>query len=138
MSGAKRGKVMSRAEFARLPFDEAAFTAELGVRALHGEPGYSTLERLWARPTLEINGVWGGTDDYGVYAAQVEALFLPPHVVALEEYGVPIEVGRRLTRFLLPQMSLDEVLAVVRRIPADRVTNDAFERELLQDAQKSM
>lgn len=47
-------------EFAKLPFDEADYRAELGVDALFGEQGYTTLERTWARPTLEINGIWGG------------------------------------------------------------------------------
>jgi acetylornithine deacetylase/succinyl-diaminopimelate desuccinylase-like protein len=49
-----------RAEVAAVPFDDAAYAAELGVPALYGEPGYSTLERLWMRPTLEINGITGG------------------------------------------------------------------------------
>ncbi|MFN9956164.1 MAG: peptidase dimerization domain-containing protein, partial [bacterium] len=43
-----------------LPFDEAAFTHELGVSALGGEPGYTTLERLWTRPTCEVNGLLSG------------------------------------------------------------------------------
>ena len=49
-----------RAAIANLPFDEAAYLAEVGATALVGEPGYSTLERQWTRPTLEINGMWGG------------------------------------------------------------------------------
>ncbi|MBI3968066.1 MAG: dipeptidase [Chloroflexi bacterium] len=49
-----------RAEFGRLPFDEAEFRSETGVPALYGEAGFTTLERLWARPTLELNGIWGG------------------------------------------------------------------------------
>jgi acetylornithine deacetylase/succinyl-diaminopimelate desuccinylase-like protein len=49
-----------RAEIARVPFDDEAYAAELGVPGLHGEPGHSTLERLWMRPTLEINGITGG------------------------------------------------------------------------------
>jgi acetylornithine deacetylase/succinyl-diaminopimelate desuccinylase-like protein len=49
-----------RAEIAAVPFDDDAYAAELGVPGLHGEPGYSTLERLWMRPTLEINGITGG------------------------------------------------------------------------------
>jgi acetylornithine deacetylase/succinyl-diaminopimelate desuccinylase-like protein len=49
-----------RAALARVPFDEEAYRAEVGVPALHGEPGFTTLERLWTRPTLEVNGVEGG------------------------------------------------------------------------------
>jgi len=46
---------------ARLPFDERAWLADAGdSRATYGEAGYSTLERTWARPTAEVNGVWGG------------------------------------------------------------------------------
>ena len=37
----------------------------MGVPALHGEAGYTVLERLWARPTLEINGIWGGFQGEG-------------------------------------------------------------------------
>jgi acetylornithine deacetylase/succinyl-diaminopimelate desuccinylase-like protein len=50
-----------RSSFARLPFDEQRWLAETAVsRATAGEAGYSTLERLWARPTAEVNGIWGG------------------------------------------------------------------------------
>lgn len=49
-----------RDEFARLPFDEDAFSAGIGVPALFGEPGFSPLERKGARPTLDICGMWAG------------------------------------------------------------------------------
>ncbi len=50
-----------RAAFAKLPFDEQEFlTGPAQSRAAVGEAGYSTLERIWARPTAEINGFWGG------------------------------------------------------------------------------
>jgi acetylornithine deacetylase/succinyl-diaminopimelate desuccinylase-like protein len=49
-----------RAEFAKLPFSEAEFQADLGVSSLEGEAGYTTLERKWARPTCDINGLYGG------------------------------------------------------------------------------
>src|SRR5438128_5417936 len=52
--------VADRAALARVPFDEEAYRDEVGVPALHGEPGFTTLERLWTRPTLEVNGVEGG------------------------------------------------------------------------------
>lgn len=45
---------------ARLPFDESEFLATAASRATHGEAGYTTLERVWARPTAEVNGMWGG------------------------------------------------------------------------------
>lgn len=57
-----------RALIARVPFNEAAYQAHLGVNALCGEPGYSPLERAWARPTLEVNGIWGGYQDDWVKA----------------------------------------------------------------------
>jgi acetylornithine deacetylase/succinyl-diaminopimelate desuccinylase-like protein len=47
--------------FARLPFDEKVWLADAGhSQATAGEAGYTTLERVWARPTAEINGMWGG------------------------------------------------------------------------------
>ena len=46
--------------FARLPYDEGQWLADANSRATYGETGYSTLERVWARPTCEIHGVWGG------------------------------------------------------------------------------
>ena len=49
-----------RAAFAALPFDEAQYGAEIGTSALWGEAGYTTLERVWARPTCDVNGIWGG------------------------------------------------------------------------------
>jgi len=49
-----------RAQIAAIPFDERTYMAELGVDALYGEPGYTPRERIWVRPTLEINGLWGG------------------------------------------------------------------------------
>jgi acetylornithine deacetylase/succinyl-diaminopimelate desuccinylase-like protein len=49
-----------RDALARVPFDEEAYRLQVGVPALHGEPGHSTLERLWTRPTLEVNGIEGG------------------------------------------------------------------------------
>lgn len=54
-----------RAQIAEVPFDEAAYQRELGVNGLFGEPGYTTRERQWARPTLELNGIWGGFQGEG-------------------------------------------------------------------------
>lgn len=49
-----------RAEFARLPFSQQNYNAGLDIPAEFGEFGYTTNERVWARPTLDVNGIYGG------------------------------------------------------------------------------
>lgn len=49
-----------RDNFKRLNFSEKKYAKELGVKQLQGEKGFTTLERLWARPTLDCNGIYGG------------------------------------------------------------------------------
>lgn len=49
-----------RAKMALAPFDEKEYKDDLGVQQLWGEKGYSTHERTGIRPTLEVNGIWGG------------------------------------------------------------------------------
>jgi len=49
-----------RAQMRELPFSDANLMHEVGVTALGGEPGYTTLERLWTRPTCEVNGLLSG------------------------------------------------------------------------------
>jgi acetylornithine deacetylase/succinyl-diaminopimelate desuccinylase-like protein len=49
-----------RAEWKKLPFNESRYRKELGAPKLFGETGYSTLERVWARPTFEVNGLLSG------------------------------------------------------------------------------
>src|ERR1700712_2521572 len=49
-----------RAEMAKAPYDEEEYKNDLGVKELWGEKGYATNERTGIRPTLEVNGIWGG------------------------------------------------------------------------------
>lgn len=49
-----------RRDTAKLPFTDDGYLAEVGAPATFGEPNYTTLERQWYRPTLELNGMWGG------------------------------------------------------------------------------
>ncbi len=49
-----------RAQMAKAPFSEQEYCDELDMKATQGETGYSTLERATIRPTLDVNGIWGG------------------------------------------------------------------------------
>jgi acetylornithine deacetylase/succinyl-diaminopimelate desuccinylase-like protein len=49
-----------RAEFKKLPFNEKNYRKAIGAPRLHGETGYTTYERLWGRPTFEVNGLLAG------------------------------------------------------------------------------
>jgi acetylornithine deacetylase/succinyl-diaminopimelate desuccinylase-like protein len=100
-----------RAAFDRLPFDEEAYRRQLGVPALVGEAGRTVLERRWARPTLDVNGIWGGWTGDGPKtiipawaAAKVSCRLVPEqdpermfelvrdHVAAVTPAGVRSEV----------------------------------------------
>ena len=54
-----------REAIAAIPFDEHAYREKLGLSALIAEPGYTPQEHLAARPTLEVNGMWGGFQGRG-------------------------------------------------------------------------
>jgi acetylornithine deacetylase/succinyl-diaminopimelate desuccinylase-like protein len=55
-----------KTQIGSLPFDEAEFMDRVGVTELYGEPGFSNPERIWTRPTLELNGIWGGFQGEGL------------------------------------------------------------------------
>jgi acetylornithine deacetylase/succinyl-diaminopimelate desuccinylase-like protein len=96
-----------RRELAGVSFDVTRYLADLGLTEPHGEPGFTTLERLWERPTLEINGVRGGgkyTVIPHVAVANVSCRLVPgqdpdavieaitAHVAARPAPGVRVEV----------------------------------------------
>lgn len=69
---------LERAKLAELPFDEARYRDQLGVAALAGEAGYTTLERRWARPTCDVHGLNSGYQGAGgktIIPAQASAKF---------------------------------------------------------------
>lgn len=55
-----------RQDTAQVPFDEEEYRQKLGIGSVYGEEGYSTRERTWHRPTLEVNGIWGGFQQDGI------------------------------------------------------------------------
>ncbi len=95
-----------RESFAALPFDEAAWMVELGVDALAGEVGYTALERRSARPTLDVNGIWGG------FTGEGPKTIIPAHAHA------------KITCRLVPGQDPKTVLKAVESFIAARVPKD--------------
>jgi acetylornithine deacetylase/succinyl-diaminopimelate desuccinylase-like protein len=92
-----------RKEFASLPFDEAAFKSQLGVEELAGEVGYSTIERRWARPTLDVNGLTSGYQGAGaktVLPARASAKLSCRLVPNQDPKKVAAGLRKRLTELL--------------------------------------
>jgi acetylornithine deacetylase/succinyl-diaminopimelate desuccinylase-like protein len=85
-----------REELARLPFDDAAYLESIGMDAPWGEPGYTTLERRGARPTLDVNGIWGGFEGEGAKT------IIPAHAHA------------KVSCRLVPDQDPEHVFALVR------------------------
>ncbi len=84
-----------REEFAKLPFDEGDFKAQLAVDGLLGETGFTTNERRWARPTFDVNGVWGG------YHGEGEKTVLPAKAAAKFSFRlVPNQDPKQITAAL--------------------------------------
>jgi acetylornithine deacetylase/succinyl-diaminopimelate desuccinylase-like protein len=92
-----------------LPFDEGEYARELGVPELWGEEGCTSLERRWARPTLEVNGVWGGWTGEGAKTV------------------IPAEAHAKLSCRLVPDQDPDEISELLAarlrelRLPGTRV-----------------
>ena len=99
-----------REAFAAMPFDDEAYRDKIGVPALTGEAGFTTLERRGARPTLDVNGIWGGFEGEG------RKTIIPAHAHA--------KVSTRLVPNQHPHRIFDIVKAYVGEIapPGVRVS----------------
>lgn len=98
-----------REAIATLPFDEARYLGETGAPCLCGEPGYSTLERQWTRPTLEVNGLWGGYQGQGsktVLPSQAHAKLSCRLVPDQDPYDVQEKVIAHLEAHVPPGVRL--------------------------------
>ncbi len=117
-----------RAAIAALPFDEAEYLAEIGAPAPVGESGYSTLERQWTRPTLEINGMWGGYQGPGtktVTPSEAHAKITCRLVPNQDPADIATKIARHLEAHLPPGVRLaispEAHGAQPYRIPTDHV-----------------
>ena len=85
-----------RALMARAPYDEAAFKEDLGVKELWGEEGFTTNERTGIRPTIELNGIWGG------YIGEGAKTVLPSKAFAkISARLVPNQTSDKITEILI-------------------------------------
>ena len=84
-----------REQYARIPYDENEYMRKLGVRQLCGEPGFSTYERAWIRPTLEVNGIWGGFQGEGIKTV------------------IPSEAHAKITCRLVPDQNPDKIIDLI-------------------------
>jgi acetylornithine deacetylase/succinyl-diaminopimelate desuccinylase-like protein len=84
-----------RAEIAEVPFDEATFKAGIGLDELWGESGWSPIERIWARPTLDLNGIWGGFQGEGTKTV------------------TPREANLKVTCRLVPNQDPSEIVGLI-------------------------
>ena len=85
-----------RQEFAQLPFDEEAYCKDLGVSAVFGEEGYGTLERVWGRPTCDVNGIFGGYQGEGAKTV------------------LPAWAGAKVSMRLVPDQDPEEIARLFR------------------------
>jgi len=85
-----------RTLMAKAPFNEQDYAEDLGVQALWGEKGYSTNERTGIRPTLELNGIWGG------YTGEGAKTVLPSKAFAkISARLVPNQISQKMTDLIL-------------------------------------
>ncbi len=96
-----------RSQWDALGFDEAAFLSGIGLSMPSGERGYAALERLWARPTADINGIWGGYTGAG------------------SKTVIASEASAKVSFRLVPKQDPDEVMAQFKRFVLDRLPPDA-------------
>ncbi|HZN32783.1 MAG TPA: dipeptidase [Pirellulaceae bacterium] len=83
-----------RQQFAALPFTDQAYMEQLGVKALAGETGYSTLERRWVRPTFDVHGIWGGQQ--------------------VSKTAIPARAGAKFSFRMVPDQDPDKIAAATR------------------------
>jgi acetylornithine deacetylase/succinyl-diaminopimelate desuccinylase-like protein len=117
-----------RAAIRELPFDEAAYLAQVGASAAFGEPGYSTLERQWTRPTVEVNGLWGGYLGAGsktIVPTEAHAKLTCRLVADQDPRDIVAKVAAHLRDHLPPGTRLDidagGHLALPYQIPGDHI-----------------
>jgi hypothetical protein len=76
--------------------------------------------------------------NYAGFASQIENWFLDPAIMALDEYGIPVQVGQRLQKVLKPEGNLDTAIKQFQELNLDGLQLTPFERDLLNDAREHL
>ncbi len=105
--GVAEPSAAQRAQWDALGFDEAAFLGGVGLSVPAGEAGRSAPERLWARPTADVNGIWGGYTGEGAKTV------------------IPSDAHAKVSFRLVPGQSAPKVIAGFRDFIVDRLPEDA-------------
>lgn len=86
-----------RSAWKQLPFEEGQVKQELGVSELVGEPEYSAMERMWARPTLDVHGIAGGFTGEGAKTV------------------IPAEATAKISMRIVPDQRMEEIFQLFKR-----------------------
>ncbi len=126
----------ARAAIRRLPFEEAGFRHETGAPALGGEIGYSTLERIWTRPTCEVNGLLSG------YTGEGAKTVLPSKAMAkvscrLVPDQQPEEIGK-LVEAHVSRVAPKGVTVTVQHLSGGRPWRAELEGPVFEAARRSL
>jgi acetylornithine deacetylase/succinyl-diaminopimelate desuccinylase-like protein len=122
----KKPTAKQLASWKRLPFNEKEFLrAEVGSTALTGEKGYPVLERLWARPTLEVHGIRGGFTGEGAKTV-IPAVATAKISMRLAASMNPNEVIGQFTKFVkaLTPSGIQTTVRVISQAPASAVDTE--------------
>jgi acetylornithine deacetylase/succinyl-diaminopimelate desuccinylase-like protein len=133
-----------RAEIAAVSFDEASYARSIGISAPVGEPGYGPLERNWARPTLDINGIWGGFQGEGsktVIAREAHAKItcrlapdqVPSHVIATIERHIQTHCPAGITVTVQQTAGSSSAFAIAPTHPVLHVAREVLRASYNRD-----
>ena len=125
-----------RAAIAALPFDEESYRTAVGVPALVGEAGYTTLERKATRPTLDVNGIWGGFQGEGAKT------IIPAHAHAKVSCRLvadqdPADIFEKLAAFVA-EIAPPGVSVTVRDLGGGRPSVTPIEHPVTQAAARAL
>lgn len=129
-------KPEEREEFAKLPFNEKRYRQELGAPRLFGETGYTTLERVWARPTFEVNGLLSGFTGDGAKTV-IPAVAMAKVSMRLVPNQDPQKIGELFEAYL-KKVAPKTVEVKVTRMHGGKPWMTAFDNPFVQAAGRAI